>query len=98
MMVRVLFELSNIMKIVEKSGIVYFAKSPKRARRMSSLFPKTLPIGQNMELLLKSTYSISCGKSLLLGLGNWRPVVVLQISIQKIHRIVNAYVKKMVGV
>jgi len=93
-MVRVLFELSNIMKIVEKSGRVYFAKIPKRARRMSSLFPKALPIGQNAELRLKSTCSISCGKSLLLGLGNWHPVVGLQISIQKFHTILNMYTKK----
>ena len=37
-MLRVLFELSKIMKIVEKI--------PKRVRRMSSLFPKALPISQ----------------------------------------------------
>ena len=91
-----LFELSNIMKIVEKSGRACFAKIPKRARRRSLLFPKALPIGQNMELRLKSTYLISCVKSLLLGLGNWRSVVVLQISIQKFHTVLNMYVKKMV--
>jgi hypothetical protein len=93
-MLRVLFELSKIMKIVEKSGREYFAKIPKRARRMSLLFPKALPIGQNAELRLKSTCSISCGKSVLLGLWNWRPVVVLQSSIKKFHTILNMYVKK----
>ena len=41
----VLFELSKIEKIVEKSGREYFAKIPKRARRMSSLFPEALPMG-----------------------------------------------------
>ncbi len=75
-MLRVLFELSKIMKIVEKSGRAYFAKIPKRARWVSLLFPKALPIGQNAELRLKSTCSISCGKSVLLGLWNWRTVVV----------------------
>jgi len=32
----VLFELSKVTKIVEKSGREYFAKIPKRARRMCS--------------------------------------------------------------
>ncbi len=41
----VLFELSKVTKIVEKSGREYFAKIPKRARRMCSLFPEVLPMG-----------------------------------------------------
>ena len=41
----VLFELSKVTKIVEANGMEYFAKIPKRARRMSSLFPETLPMG-----------------------------------------------------
>ena len=41
----VLFELSKVTKIVEKSGREYFAKIPKRAKRMCSLFPEALPMG-----------------------------------------------------
>jgi len=41
----VLFELSKVTKIVEKSGREYFAKIPKRARQMCSLFPEVLPMG-----------------------------------------------------
>ena len=41
----VLFELSKVTKIVEKIGREYFAKIPKRARRMCSLFPEVLPMG-----------------------------------------------------
>ncbi|MCW3130856.1 MAG: transposase [Methanophagales archaeon] len=41
----VLFELSKVTKIVEESGREYFAKIPKRARRMCSLFPEVLPMG-----------------------------------------------------
>lgn len=41
----VLFELSKVTKIVEANGREYFAKIPKRARRMSSLFPEALPMG-----------------------------------------------------
>jgi len=41
----VLFELSKVTKIVEKSGREYFAKIPKRERRMCSLFPEVLPMG-----------------------------------------------------
>jgi transposase len=41
----VLFELSKVTKIVEKSGREYFAKIPKKARRMCSLFPEVLPMG-----------------------------------------------------
>ena len=40
----VLFELSKVTKIVETSEREYFAKIPKRARRMSSLFPEALPM------------------------------------------------------
>jgi len=38
----VLFELSKVMKIVERSGREYFAQIPKRAREMCSLFPEYL--------------------------------------------------------
>ncbi len=41
----VLFELSKVTKIVEKSGREYFAMIPERARRMCSLFPEVLPMG-----------------------------------------------------
>ncbi|MDY6864470.1 MAG: hypothetical protein SVY15_00655 [Halobacteriota archaeon] len=41
----VLFELSKIEKILEKNGREYFAKIPKSARRISSLFPEALPMG-----------------------------------------------------
>jgi len=41
----VLFELSKVTKIVEKGGREYFAKIPKRARQMCSLFPEVLPMG-----------------------------------------------------
>jgi len=41
----VLFELSKVTKIVEKNGREYFAKIPKRARQMCSLFPEVLPMG-----------------------------------------------------
>jgi len=41
----VLFELSKVMKIVERSGREYFAQIPKRAREMCSLFPEALPMG-----------------------------------------------------
>jgi len=41
----VLFELSKVTKIVEKSGREYFAKIPERARQMCSSFPEVLPMG-----------------------------------------------------
>lgn len=41
----VLFELSKVTKIVEVNGNEYFAKTPKRARQMCSLFPEALPMG-----------------------------------------------------
>jgi len=41
----VLFELSKVMLIREKNGREYFAKIPKRAHRMISLFPEALHMG-----------------------------------------------------
>jgi len=41
----VLFELSKVMLIREKDGREYFAKIPKRAHRMLSLFPEALHMG-----------------------------------------------------
>ncbi|MFQ6077470.1 MAG: transposase [Candidatus Bathyarchaeia archaeon] len=41
----VLFELSKIEKIVEPSGREYFAKIPKRARKIAAIFPEALPMG-----------------------------------------------------
>ncbi len=39
----VLFELSKVEKVVEKKGREYFAKVPKKAREMTSLFSDILP-------------------------------------------------------
>lgn len=41
----VLFELSKVEMIVEKSSREYLAKIPKQARKMLSLFPEALPMG-----------------------------------------------------
>ena len=41
----VLFELSKVVLIKEKGGREYFAKIPKRAQRMISLFPEALHMG-----------------------------------------------------
>ena len=41
----VFFELSKIQKIVEKGGRDYFAKAPKRAEDMQSLFADLIPMG-----------------------------------------------------
>jgi len=40
-----LFELSKVEMIIEKSGREYLAKIPKQARKMLSLFPGVLSIG-----------------------------------------------------
>lgn len=41
----VLFELSNISKIREQNGREYFAKIPKRGKRILSIFPEARPMG-----------------------------------------------------
>ncbi len=41
----VFFELSKVTTIIEKNGREYFAKIPKRARKILSLFPEAQPMG-----------------------------------------------------
>ncbi len=41
----VFFELSKVLKIVEKNGREYYAKIPKRAKKILSLFPEARPMG-----------------------------------------------------
>lgn len=41
----VIFELSKVQMISERSGREYFAKIPKRARKMLSLYPEAQPMG-----------------------------------------------------